>query len=248
MQIVLRDWGGAIWSLLAEEMAMFLAAIPKIIWFVLILIAGWLIATLVEKGGAALLRSAKFNDLVTRSGFGDFVRKKGVKTNSVGLFALIVLVAAFNAFGFPVLSDILNQLLLWQPNILAALVILVFGGLAADALSSLVREAASSAELGNPKLEGEITNVIVWAFAIAIAINQIGIAVTLLNTLFIGTVGATSMAIGVAFRYGGRETAIEIVRGWYETGKQAIPKMHEIAQDVQEQSQQQTRQRMPPPR
>jgi hypothetical protein len=48
------------------------------------------------------------------------------------------------------------------------------------------------------------------------ALNQIGIARELVNTLFMATVGALALALGLAFGIGGRETAGEIVRNWYE--------------------------------
>ena len=54
-----------------------------------------------------------------------------------------------------------------------------------------------------------------WAFAIVIAVNQLGIATTLINTLFMATVGAVALAPGLAFGLGGRETAGKIVAGWY---------------------------------
>ena len=53
--------------------------------------------------------------------------------------------------------------------------------------------------------------------------NQIGIATTIINTLFTATVGALALALALAFGLGGRETAAEIVRGWYQRGKQAAP-------------------------
>jgi hypothetical protein len=41
------------------------------------------------------------------------------------------------------------------------------------------------------------------AFAVVIAINQIGIAANLVNTLFIGLVAALAIAFGLAFGLGG---------------------------------------------
>lgn len=256
MQTGIRDWGDALVLSLYNAMQMFVAAIPRIIGFVVILIVGWFIAGLIEKGVAALLRTVKFNELATRSGFGDFVSTMGVRTDSAGFLALIikwfvrliVLVAAFDALGLPAVSDVLRQLLLWLPNLVVALVVLVIGGLAAGALSSLVRGAAARADLGNPELLATITNVAVWAFAVVVAINQIGIAVTLVNTLFMATVGAVALALGLAFGLGGRETAAEIVKGWHEKGKRALPRMKEAAENVKEQAERPTRQPMQPPK
>lgn len=245
MQTAIRDWGEAVMTSLAGALTIFLAAIPKIIGFLIIVIVGWIVAALIAKAVAAVLRTIRFNDLAKRSGFADFVQGMGAKTDSSGFIALvtkwfvrlIVLVAAFDALGLPAISDVLRQLLLWLPNLVVALVVLVIGGLAAGALASLVRGTSARAELGNPDLLASIARVAVWAFAIIVAVNQIGIATTLVNTLFMATVGAVALALGLSFGLGGRETAAEIVRNWYQRSQEAAPKMREAAQDMKEQAQ-----------
>lgn len=84
----------------------------------------------------------------------------------------------------------LRQLLLWLPNVVVAVAVLIIGGLAANALAGLIRGATAKTDLGNPDLLANIARVAVWAFAIVVAVNQIGIARELVNTLFMATVGA----------------------------------------------------------
>ncbi|MBA3763078.1 MAG: hypothetical protein H0X04_07000 [Chthoniobacterales bacterium] len=128
----------------------------------------------------------------------------------------------------------MRQFLLWLPNLVVGLVVLVIGGLAAGALASLVRGAASRAGLGNPDLLATIARVAVWAFAIVVAVNQIGVAATLVNTLLTATVGALALALGLAFGLGGRETAGEILRNWYQKGQDAAPRIKEAARDIRD--------------
>jgi hypothetical protein len=230
---------------LVAALALFLGAIPKVIGFLVILIIGWLVAAALAGAVAALLRAVKFNDLAQRSGFSGFVQKMGAHTDASGMIAtiakwfvrLIVLVVAFDALGLPAVSQVLQQLLLWLPNLVVALVILVLAGLAANALGSLVRGATAESGLGNPDLLATIAKVAVWAFAIVVAVNQIGIAKELVNTLFMATVGALALALGLAFGLGGRDTAAEIVRNWYTKGQQAAPKLGQTAEAAQRQAQ-----------
>ena len=96
---------------------------------------------------AALLRTVNFDQLAFRSGFGSFVSNMGIDTDPSGLIGLVVkwfirliaLVVAFDALGLPAVSDVLRQFLLWMPNLVVGLVVLVIGGLAANAMASLVR-------------------------------------------------------------------------------------------------------------
>lgn len=223
--------------------ALFWAAIPRILGFLVILIIGWLIAGLLASAVAALLRSVRFNDLAERSGLTGFVRNMGLRTDASGLMAniakwfvrLIVLVVAFDALGLPAVSEVLQQFLLWIPNLIVALVILVIAGLAANALSNVVRGATAQAQLGNPETFATITKVAIWAFAIVIAANQVGVASELVNTLFMGTVGALALALGLAFGLGGRDTAGRIVEGWYRKGQEAAPRLQQAASAAEQQ-------------
>jgi hypothetical protein len=231
------DWGTAVMTSLTAALAMLLSAIPKVIGFVVIVVVGWLIASALAAAVAAVLRAVKFNDLAQRAGLTDFVRKMGLNTDAAGFVAtitrwfvrLIVLVSAFDALGLPAVSAVLQQLLLWLPNLVVAIIALVIGGLAANALARLVRGATAEAGLGNPDLLATIARVAVWAFAIVVAVNQIGIATALVDTLFMATVGCVALALGLAFGLGGRETAAQIVRSWYESSQQAAPTIQRAA-------------------
>jgi hypothetical protein len=243
---VVTDWGTALMTSVAAALALLLSGIPKIIGFVVILLIGWLIASAIATAIAAVLRTVKFNDLANRAGLTGFVQKMGIHNDAAGFLAnvakwfvrLIVLVTAFDALGLPAVSQVLQQLLLWLPNLVVALVVLVIGGLVAGALANLVRGATAESGLGNPDLLATVARVAVWAFAIVIAVNQIGVAATLVNTLFMAIVGALALALGLAFGLGGRETAAQIVRGWYDRGQQAAPKMAEAADAAQHQAHQ----------
>ena len=226
---------------LAAALAMFMAAIPKVVGFLVILVIGWLIAAALAKAVAGLLRAVRFNDLARKSGFTDFVHQMGLQTDAAGALAtiakwfvrLIVLVVAFDALGLPAVSQVIQQLLLWLPNLVVALVVLVIAGLAANALSSLVRGASAEAGLSNPSMLATIAKMTVWAFGIVVAVNQIGIARELVNTLFMGFVAALALALGLAFGLGGRDTAGEIVQTWYRRGQQATPRLAQAAESAQ---------------
>lgn len=240
-----QNWGDAFLASVSNALTVLFAALPRIIGFVLILLIGWFIAGLIAGAVAALLRTIRFNDVANRSGFTGFVRNMGVATDPAGFLALmakwfvrlIVLVVAFDALGLPAVSDVLRQLLLWLPNLVVALVILVLAGLAATALANLVRGATAQAGFSNPDLIATIARVAVWGFAIVVAVNQIGIATTLVNTLFMGIVAALALALGLAFGLGGRDTAQELVRTWYQQGRDAAPKIGRAADIAGQQAQ-----------
>jgi hypothetical protein len=209
-------------------MAMLFQAIPKLIGFAVILIVGWLIAALLAKAIMVLLRTFKFNDLAQRAGLSDFVHSMGMPMDSVGVVGgvvrwfvrLIALVVAFDALGLPAVSEVLRQVLLWLPNVVVAVVILVIAGLAGNALGRLVRGTAAESGLRNADLLGKVATWLVVGFGVIVAISQLGIATVFVNALFVALVGALALAAGLAFGLGARETAAQIVRDWYGRRRQ----------------------------
>lgn len=244
MDTTVTGWGEALWVSLTGAMAGIFSALPRVLGFLIILIVGWFVASLIAGGVAALLRAVRFNDLANRAGITGFVQNMGIRTDASGFLGdlvrwfvrLIVLVVAFDALGLPAVSQVLQEFLLWMPNLVVALVILVIAGLAANALANLVRGATMQAGFSNPDLLATVARVAIWSFGIVVAVNQVGIAATLVNTLFMGLVGALALALGLAFGIGGRDTAAEIVRNWYQRGREAAPKMQQAASAAQQQA------------
>jgi hypothetical protein len=235
------EWSDAMLTSIMAALTMVFAAVPRIIGFALIMVIGWFVASLIARLVSGVLHALHFNQLATRSGFADFVQKLGVGTDASGFLAalakwfvrLIAMVVAFDALGLPAVSDVLRQLLLWLPNLVVAMVVLVIGGLAASALSNLIRASTAEAGFSKPEILGKVASVAVWGFAIVVAVNQLGIAATLVNTLLMGLVGGIALAAGLAFGLGGRDTAAEIVRNWYSASRQAAPKVEAAAKEAE---------------
>ena len=246
MPTAVTEWSDAMFTSMAAAMALLFSAVPKILGFLLIVIAGWFIASLIERGLAAILRTIKFNELAQRAGLSDFVQKMGMNTDAAGMIGLVVkwfvrliaLVVAFDALGLPAVSEVLRQLLLWLPNVIVAMVVLVIGGLAARALSNIVRGAAAEAGLSNSNFLAKTSAIVVWAFALVVAVNQLGIATELVNTLFMAVVGAVALGIGLAFGLGGRETAAEILRKWYAKAQDKSEDIKQMADNMGDQARQ----------
>ncbi|HKY56393.1 MAG TPA: hypothetical protein VJM08_18900 [Anaerolineales bacterium] len=237
----INQWSAALVTSVTTALSLFLAAIPRIIGFLVILIVGWFIAGLLASAVAALLRTVHFNVLAQRAGLQEFIQNMGLRKDPSGMLAdiikwfvrLIVLVVAFDALGLPAVSDVLQQFLLWIPNLVVAVVILVIAGLAANALGNLIRGSTAQAGFSNPDLLASIARVAVWGFGIVVAVNQIGVAQELVNTLFMGFVGALALAAGLAFGLGGRDTAAQIVQGWYRQGRAASPRIERAAENIE---------------
>lgn len=142
----------------------------------------------------------------------------------------IFLVAAANVLGMPQVSLLRNLVLLWIPNLLVAAVILLVAPLLARFVRGAIEVGAGEMGFSNARLLGRIAEVAIVAFAVLIAINQLGIAAHLINILFIGIVAALSLAFGLAFGLRGRETAARLTEQWYASASSAASKVKEVVQ------------------
>jgi hypothetical protein len=233
----IQDWGDAIFVSLSNALNGFLSAIPLVIGALLILAIGWIISNLLARLVRELLVRAGADRLFAEHGgevYGKTSReiKPSVVTSEIvkWIIRFIFLVAAANVLGMPQVSLLLNQVLLWIPNLLVAAVILLVAPLIGRFLRGLIEVGAGNMGFTNAPLLGRIAEAAVIAFAVLIAIDQIGIAADLLNILFMGVVGALALAFGLAFGLGGRDVAARITESWYEGTQSAAEKVRAAAE------------------
>ena len=222
-----RDTTQAIVYSLYAALMRLVSFLPALIGAILILIVGWFIsgflANLIERG----LKAVGFERAVERSGIGDFIRRSGTTMTTSGIIAtlvkyfifLIFVQAAANVIGIPQLTEIINRIILYIPNVIIAMAIIIVGTLIARFLAGLVRSSVSELGVGNPNLLATLTQYIVVGFSVIAAIDQLGIAATLVNTLLVGLIGSVALAVGLAFGLGGRDVAAQITQKWYDSSQ-----------------------------
>jgi hypothetical protein len=215
-----------------DAFSMILSAIPRILGFIVVVAIGWFVSSILARAVMGLLKAIRFDELMQKSGLSDFTNKMATGTDAAGIVAglvkwlvrIVVLLVAFDVLGLPAVSDVMRQLLLWLPNLVVAIFVLFIGGIAARALGNIVRGATAEGGFTNPETLANVTRTTVWAFAIVVAINQLGIATNLINTLFTGFVGALAVALGLAFGLGGRDLASRTLENWYDQAQDAKPR------------------------
>jgi hypothetical protein len=224
--VQISTWGDAVFLAVSNALNTFLAAIPQVIGALLIIIIGWIVAGVLARLATGVLQRAGADRLFAEHG-GDVYgpQSKRIKPSLVAgelvkwLVRIVFLVAAANVLGMTQVSELLNQILLWIPNLIVAAVILLLAPLLARFVRGAIEVGAGEMGFTNAPLLGRVAEIAIIAFAVVIAINQIGIAENLVNTLFIGIVGALALAFGLAFGLGGRDVAAQITQGWYESSQ-----------------------------
>lgn len=238
MTETVNSWGEAVMVSVTEALQNFLGFLPALVGAILILVLGWivsgLLAGLIERG----LRLIGFEHAANSTGINGFIARAGSGWTASRVVAeivkwfirLVAIQAAAQILGMERVSEIINAILLWLPNLVVALVIIVIGALIGGFVGGLVRASTSEMGFGNPNLLAGIARYAIIGFAVVAAIDQLGIAETVVNTLFIMTFGALALAFGLAFGLGGQQVAQQLTQGWYASGQAASQKLAEYAE------------------
>lgn len=197
----------------------FTSYLPQVIAAALLLTVGWLIAKLVKRLSIRVLRAVKLDVVAEKSGIEDFLLKGGVRYTTVTLVATLiywfimftVMLAVLNSLGLHAAAELFNRIIFYLPNVLVAILVLVFGTLFARIIRGL-----SFTYLTNIGMEGAdfVSTMAQWAillFVISAALEQLSIGGQILISAFQIGFGALCLALALAFGLGGKETAQRIL-------------------------------------
>jgi len=212
------------WNAFAVKITAFL---PELIGAIIIFVVGWIIARLLRLGVEKLLKLVRFDTATEKTGVNKFLKKgEIVKAPSeiVGTLVywfimILVLIASLDALGLPIVSDMLNSIFLYIPNVVAAIIVLVLGLLMGNLLAAVVRTAASNAGLKNAEGLGKISLYAIVVFVAAIALIQLGIGEEIVVSAFGLVFGAAALALALAFGLGGRDVAADYLKRWLQEKK-----------------------------
>jgi hypothetical protein len=100
-----------------------------------------------------------------------------------------------------------SVVLLYLPQVIVAVLILLVAIVIADTVSRIVVHTAKAAHVKSANFLGAVTRWAIWIFALLTALVQLGIAVGFIQTLFTGVIVALALGFGLAFGLGGQEAA-----------------------------------------
>lgn len=189
--------------------------LPNLIGAIAILVIGYMIAKLLEKGIRKLLTRARFDRAMHNSSAGNTISRIIESPSRLGgqiAFWLVFIGAislAISALNLPVLNDLLNTVYSYVPNVIAAVVIfLVASAISAGAAAFVMRVMGRSAMA---KIIATVIPAITMSLAVFMILNQLGIAKDIVNILFTAIVGSIALGLALSFGLGGRDVAREIL-------------------------------------
>ncbi len=223
-----------------EEAALIL---PKIGYFLLILIVGFILAKIIEKIVTKVLQKVGFDRLVERGGVKQAMSKS--KYDAAALLAKIVyyfillgvLSLAFSVFGpdNPI-SQFIDRIVEFLPSLFVAILALVIAAAVAAAVKELLSNMLGGLSYGNTL--ANVASFFILGIGVFFALGELGIAPLIVGGVFYAILALIVIPPIIAFGVGGIEPAREAIRNLQDKGQQKVQEVrHEVAPDAEPEAQ-----------
>lgn len=204
----------------------FINFLPNLIGAVIILIVGWVVGMLAALLIDRLFRLIGLQTVFEKAKIEDVLKKANAEKDATALLAsvakwiiyLVAFIAAANTLKLPDIASFLDSILAYVPSVIAAGAILLIGVILANFLGTVVKGSVSAAGFGSADAISTVVRYSIIVFAFLAVLVQLGIAESLIRTLFIGVVAFLAIAGGLAFGLGGKDVAQE----WLENLKKNL--------------------------
>lgn len=237
--VQVQTWGDAIFASISNSIYILLGAIPLIIGALVILAIGWILSNVAARLTKTVLERAGADRIFGVHGlefYGDFTRDWPPSRMAAEIvrwvIRLVFLNAAANVLGLTQISLLLNAVVLWLPNLIVAAIVLLVAPLVARFVRGVIEVGAGEMGFTNARLLGRLAYAAIMVMAVIVAVNQIGIAANLVDTLFVGFVAAIAIAFGLAFGLGGRDVAAQITQQWYTASQETAQRIAQRANEA----------------
>ena len=194
--------------------------VPTIAAAFLFLLLGMFMARGARTIFERLLERAKLDQYTARVGINEVLARLGLGKSPTYVLSFIVywfilcifIVSAANAVSMTIVSDLLERFVLFLPSLVAALLILFGGLLFGRFLSEVVSNAAAANNIRGGSYLSRAAYATTLLFSAATAMEQLGMKMTLISAALQIVIGSAGLASAIAFGFGGRKAAGELIR------------------------------------
>jgi hypothetical protein len=193
--------------------------IPQLLAALVILFLGWMLAKVARSGIMRLLKMMKFDKVTEKSGLEAFLKHAELEVSLAGiignliywLIILVMIVTVANSLGLTMVAELFNKVVFYIPNVIVAILVLVFGTILARFINRIVFAWLSNMEFEGAVAVSTFSEYAMMIFVFFIAMEQLQIANELLTAAFIIAFGAFGLAFAIAFGLGAKDWATGVI-------------------------------------
>lgn len=206
---------GVLINTLNGSSATIISFIPRFLSGFIILLIGIIISAFLRQMVREGLRLVKFESFLKKYGVPESKETadwSSILSEIVRWFVIIVfLVPTAQVWGLGKFVDVLNNLLLYLPNVFVAVLLLLVGFVVSRLVYDLLMASVRGLSKESAKGIAMVGRWAVLIFVFLVVLNQLGIASDLIRILFGGIIAMVALAGGLAFGLGGKDIARDIL-------------------------------------
>jgi MFS family permease len=193
--------------------------LPGLIAAVLVFVLGWVVAFLVSRLFAGLLKLIRLEALLkahkVEDAFGS-VRISDVLTKIVKYYVLLIFIqASVSLVALGTITDYLTSVLLYMPVLIGAVLVVLVAVLFGEYLKEAIIDLNGKSP--TVKLAGRGAKLVLIYIGLTMGLATAGFNTMLITGIFMTILQAAAfglaLALGIAFGLGGQEEAKEVIQG-----------------------------------
>jgi hypothetical protein len=196
---------------------------PRVLAMVVVVVLGYIISRLVAQAITKLTEKIGLQTAADRGGLVRSMHDVGIHRTVPSILGAMVfwllmcvfLMAGFNILGLQAVSDAMQEVVKYIPNLLVATVVVVIGLLVATFLRGVVATSADRVGISYAQHLADGCYYVLALLTFITAFNRLGITFALLEQLILIGFGALAVGFGLAFGLGGRDVMAGILAGYY---------------------------------
>jgi hypothetical protein len=216
----INNWSDVISNTFSEFWNQLINFLPKFIGAIVVMVAGWLIAKLVQTLLKKLIYKFSKNAQIQKtikSSDKSFVDNIAITLSKFAFWIIILLflVISTELIGWNIVSNEIGLLFRYIPKLFSGIVIIIVGFYVSRLLRELILTSFSSLNIVGAKIFSSIIFYVLITFVTIMAINQIGIETSILNQNITLIIGAVLISFALAFGFASKNIIENFIAGSY---------------------------------
>lgn len=199
------------------------AAVPKVVVGILLVVAAFAVAKLIEIVLRYALTRVRLDKLMEKAGIDKALQRIGLRQElnvflprlTYFLVLFILAKTASDALGLIAISGAIGAFFSYLPNLLAALLLLVLGTSLGRFVGDIVTESARNSGMDFAPSLGRLVSGLVIFVASMMAIAELRINTEIIHIVTSFILGGAALGFGISFGLGTRDIIRNITAGFY---------------------------------
>ena len=207
-----------------ESWQQILSFLPRVLMTLALLVIGLLVAKLLRRLALRLFRLIRLDEMAEKAGLDDVLLQGGVRFTTATILAnavywlilFAILLALLNTLGLGAAAGLIDRIVFYIPNVILAVMILVFGTLFARFVGGAAFTYLSNIGSAAAEPISAVAKYAVLFFVLSLAFEQLAIQSQILIAGFQIAFGSACLALALAFGLGGRDWAANVLERYWK--------------------------------